>query len=68
MREPTRFLTLALVGGAMLAGSVLDAWAGIAAVGVPGPLAGVGLPALALGAGVYWVIKKLRGTDDDEQV
>lgn len=29
---------------------------------VPGPLAGVGLPVIVVGAGVYWLIRKLRNS------
>jgi hypothetical protein len=28
--------------------------------GAPGPIAGAGLPALAIGYGVYWLIKRRR--------
>ena len=28
--------------------------------GAPGPIAGAGLPALAVGYGVYWLIKRSR--------
>ncbi len=29
--------------------------------GAPGPIAGAGLPFLAVGYGVYWLIKRRRG-------
>ena len=28
--------------------------------GVPGPIAGAGLPVLAIGYGVYWLVKRRR--------
>ena len=31
--------------------------------GAPGPIAGAGLPVLAIGYGVYWLIKRRRKTD-----
>ena len=31
--------------------------------GAPGPIAGAGLPILAIGYGVYWLIKRRRKTD-----
>ena len=31
--------------------------------GAPGPIAGVGLPFLAAGYGVYWLIKRRRKAD-----
>jgi hypothetical protein len=30
--------------------------------GVPGPLAGAGLPFIAVGYGVYWLLKRRRNT------
>jgi hypothetical protein len=30
--------------------------------GAPGPIAGAGLPILAIGYGVYWVVKRRRRT------
>jgi hypothetical protein len=32
--------------------------------GVPGPIAGAGLPILAIGYGVYWLIKRRRKPTD----
>jgi hypothetical protein len=31
--------------------------------GVPGPIAGAGLPVLAIGYGVYWLVKRRRKVD-----
>jgi hypothetical protein len=31
--------------------------------GAPGPIAGAGLPILAVGYGVYWLIKRRRKSD-----
>jgi hypothetical protein len=31
--------------------------------GAPGPIAGAGLPILAIGYGVYWLVKRRRGVD-----
>jgi hypothetical protein len=31
--------------------------------GVPGPLAGAGLPFIAVGYGVYWLVKRRRKAD-----
>jgi hypothetical protein len=28
--------------------------------GAPGPLVGAGLPVLALGGGIYWIVKRVR--------
>jgi hypothetical protein len=52
-----RTASLALVGFAAL---VETALAGPTA-GVPGPIVGVGLPALVLIGGAYWVGRKLFG-------
>jgi hypothetical protein len=42
----------------IIAASVEPALAGVA--GVPGPIVGAGLPALAILGGGYWLIRKLR--------
>jgi hypothetical protein len=52
-----RIAGLALLGFAVL---VEPALAG-ATYGVPGPIAGVGLPALALIGGAYWLGRKFFG-------
>jgi hypothetical protein len=31
--------------------------------GVPGPIAGAGLPIIAIGYGVYWLVKRRRRID-----
>ena len=31
-----------------------------AVCGAPGPIAGAGLPVLAIGGGVYWLVRRLR--------
>lgn len=36
---------------------------GCATRGAPGPIAGAGLPILAVGYGVYWMIKRRRKAD-----
>jgi hypothetical protein len=33
------------------------------AQGAPGPIAGAGLPILAIGYGVYWLVKRRRKVD-----
>jgi len=32
--------------------------------GAPGPIAGAGLPVLAIGAGVYWLFRRFRRKTD----
>ena len=54
MRNMYRVVGLAAIG---LTVSLNSAFAGT--VGAPGPIAGVGLPALALIGGAYWVGRKL---------
>ena len=49
-----RFFALATIG---LAVSVDPAFAG--SIAVPGPIAGIGLPALAVIGGAYWLGRKL---------
>jgi len=52
----TRIAILASVG---LAAFVESAFAGVN--GVPGPIAGIGLPALVLIGGAYWLGRKFFG-------
>jgi hypothetical protein len=47
-----------LVAGPMLMALTTSAFADVA---VPGPLAGVGLPALIVAGGAVWLVRKLRG-------
>lgn len=55
--KSTAFFLSAL--GATGLADVTAAWAG-GVPGAPGPLAGVGLPALAAGACGYWIFRKIR--------
>lgn len=55
--KPIRIAALASVGFAVLADTAL---AGEPS-GVPGPIAGIGLPALVLIGGAYWVGRKFFG-------
>jgi hypothetical protein len=32
--------------------------------GAPGPIAGAGLPVLAIGFGVYWIVRRRRKVDE----
>lgn len=34
--------------------------------GAPGPIAGAGLPALAIGYGVYWLVRRRRQKSSDQ--
>jgi len=54
--NPIRITSWALLGCVVL---VEPALAGI--IAVPGPIAGVGLPALVLIGGAYWVGRKFFG-------
>ena len=61
MVKPGRFmLEAAFVGGAAAAATA----PALAGTVVPGPLIGAGLPALALFAGGYWLIRRLRRDRD----
>ncbi len=51
-----RAFGLAIIGLTVL---VEPAFAGVTAV--PGPIAGIGLPALAVIGGAYWIGRKLTG-------
>ena len=43
-------------------GQGLTNWKDGGAHGVPGPLAGAGLPFIAVGYGVYWLVRRRRNT------
>ena len=43
-------------------GKGLTNWKDGVAHGVPGPLAGAGLPFIAVGYGVYWLVRRRRNT------
>jgi hypothetical protein len=47
-----------------LFGAVDPAFAGPTTLGAPGPIAGVGLPVLAIGYGAYWLVKRYRRKTD----
>jgi uncharacterized membrane protein len=47
-----------------LVGVVDSAFAGSAIRAVPGPIAGAGLPILAIGFGAYWLVKRFRRKPD----
>jgi hypothetical protein len=53
MNNLIRFVALALVFGVLVEPAFAEA------VAAPGPLAGVGLPALVLIGGAYWIGKKV---------
>ena len=55
--NPIRIAGLALVGFAVLVEPALAS----PTVAAPGPVAGVGLPALVLIGGAYWVGRKFLG-------
>ena len=54
MNDLVRILGLAGIGLTVL---VIPAFAGVTAT--PGPIAGIGLPALALIGGAYWIGRKV---------
>jgi uncharacterized membrane protein len=54
-----RPIVTTLLGLSISVALVGDALAG-ALVRVPGPVAGVGLPALAVVGGAYWLVRKFR--------
>lgn len=55
--KPIRIAALASVAFAVLADTALAGGPS----GVPGPIAGIGLPALVLIGGAYWVGRKFFG-------
>jgi hypothetical protein len=59
-----RIAGLASVGLAALVEPALAQWG--PAVGAPGPIAGVGLPALVLVGGAYWLGRKFFGRKEKE--
>ena len=64
----SRISALALVAIMIaLVGAVDSAFAGVTAtpiLTVPGPIAGAGLPILAIGFGAYWLVKRFRRKPD----
>jgi hypothetical protein len=64
-------LVLFAVSGAATAGHVFfnassspsANWKGGGAHGAPGPIVGAGLPLIAAGYGVYWLVKRRRKAD-----
>ncbi len=49
-----------LLGLGVSVAFVSSALAGNIVTPVPGPIAGAGLPALAVAGGAYWLVRKLR--------
>jgi hypothetical protein len=45
-------------------GAIDSAVAAEISAGAPGPIAGVGLPVLAVGYGAYWLVKRYRRKTD----
>jgi hypothetical protein len=71
MKNVTRFLSAAALAS-LLASLPLFTTLGTAQAGTPtttsvrgapGPIAGAGLPVLAIGYGVYWLVKRRRKAD-----
>jgi hypothetical protein len=56
-----RIVGLASVGFAVLVEPIFAGTGGYGPVGVPGPIAGIGLPALVLIGGAYWLGRKFFG-------
>jgi hypothetical protein len=48
----------------VLVGAADSTFAGPSPLGAPGPIAGAGLPILAVGFGVYWLVKRFRRKTD----
>jgi hypothetical protein len=61
----TRVLAgLALVAITIALAGADSAFAGPSPLGAPGPIAGAGLPILAVGFGAYWLVKRFRRKTD----
>lgn len=58
-----RLAATASITAAALVGLAGPALAGAPPAVVPGPLLGVGAPALALFAGGYWLVRRLRNRE-----
>lgn len=59
----TRIAAASFVAIVAATGLAAPALAGVVTPTVPGPLLGVGAPAVALFAGGYWLVRRLRNRD-----
>ena len=57
----TKFNLVAPLAFAVLGIAAVSIEPALAGINVPAPLVGAGLPALAILAGGYWLIRKVRG-------
>jgi hypothetical protein len=55
---------LALVAITIALAGADSAFAGVFPLGAPGPIAGAGLPILAIGFGVYWLVRRFHNKTD----